>query len=263
MRRIIVNIDDYAKVPEADVNILHLLVRGYASSVSSFVTSKHFKVAAKNLKPLQHSVSMGPHLDLNFGEAIIKPLPTFDKSKPKSQLPQLYQLLSPNDVYHEFKAQIETYLGQGLPLHHIDNHRPEIYFFPELFKETLKLAAEYDVPVRSPFNQTYLDNASHMAQKFSLPEEMVRKVAHDIIDTQQKLGVRTTEYFSMITDENRTVSGLKRIIESAPYGTTEICTHAGQVREDFRPEFEMLQNKEIVDLFALPDISMENFGQVT
>ncbi|MCK4851650.1 MAG: ChbG/HpnK family deacetylase [Candidatus Omnitrophica bacterium] len=72
-----------------------------------------------------------------------------------------------DQVYRELKAQIEQILEQGLSITHLDSHE-HVHVFPGVFKVTLKLAEEFNIPyIRIP-----RENLSVITRSFSIKDLM-------------------------------------------------------------------------------------------
>ena len=67
----------------------------------------------------------------------------------------LWEHVKPEDAYRECRAQIEMAIRLGLEPTHIDNHMGSLQTHPELWKIYLRLAKEFNLPVRMASEELY------------------------------------------------------------------------------------------------------------
>lgn len=237
MNCLMINIDDYGASIPADKRILDLLKSGAASSVSFFATSPHFAQASANLLALSQEFDIGVHLDLSFGKGVLHGVQTFGE---KGQYPKLLSTLRPGDVKDEFRAQTEKLLAAGIELTHMDNHRPEIYFMPQLFKTVLELASEFGLYVRTPFTSSFERRISQYSHHYAVSKDELRHVWKKSYDMQEKIGSLHADHFELFTGVHHSVEGMRGLLSNLEEGLTELCSHAGQTRQDFAGEYDVL-----------------------
>ena len=67
----------------------------------------------------------------------------------------LWEHVKPDEAYRECRAQIEMAIRLGLDPTHIDNHMGSLQTHPELWKIYLRLAKEFNLPVRMASEELY------------------------------------------------------------------------------------------------------------
>jgi len=69
-------------------------------------------------------------------------------------VPEVYKNSSPQEAYIEARAQIEKFIAAGMEPTHIDSHMGTVMMDPEYFKIYIRLALEYNLPLRMPSQKT-------------------------------------------------------------------------------------------------------------
>jgi hopanoid biosynthesis associated protein HpnK len=146
--------DDFGASPEANDAIEACHREGLLTSASFIVTAPAFGDAAARARRLPE-LATGLHLVLCDGRAASPPetIPElaagdgrFEASPARAGLRywQRRRALRPQ-LERELRAQLEAFLGAGLPLDHVDGHH-HLHLHPVVFDVLAPLLAEYRIP---------------------------------------------------------------------------------------------------------------------
>jgi predicted glycoside hydrolase/deacetylase ChbG (UPF0249 family) len=75
-----------------------------------------------------------------------------------SEAPQVYAKASPREALLESRAQIRKALAAGIDVTHLDSHMGTLQLHPAYVEQYLKLAVEFDLPVRMASQATLEKN---------------------------------------------------------------------------------------------------------
>ena len=162
---LIVNADDYGYFDCVSHGILEAARHGIVTATGIFATSVNLKEQASWLADVD-SLDTGVHLNITDQVPL-----TADMQKKLSRwagrFPDKYTVaraimsgtISTRDVKHEWQAQIERCLEQGLNPGFLNSHE-HIHMLPSLFPVIQELAAEYDIlHVRFPTSELFQELA--------------------------------------------------------------------------------------------------------
>lgn len=148
--KVLINADDFGLSRGVTDGIIEAHKNGVVDSTTLMMNGLDIDYAVQCAKenPL---LKTGIHLVLTWGYPVLqKGIPSLINSEKTFRLNNNYENLAiPNteEVYKEWKAQIEAFLATGLSLHHIDSHH-HIHGWEPLAEVSLALAKEYNVPLR-------------------------------------------------------------------------------------------------------------------
>ena len=152
IKRLIVNADDFGMTDGVSIGILHAHADGIVTSTTTMMNMPSVKFAF-NLSKDFPNLGIGIHLVLTVGRPLVDGATSFTDSNgnfiklrdyPNSQ-PEHINL---NELYTEWKAQIELFIElAGKKPTHIDSHH-HVHLLPELQEVAIRLAKEYDLPIR-------------------------------------------------------------------------------------------------------------------
>jgi predicted glycoside hydrolase/deacetylase ChbG (UPF0249 family) len=128
---------------------------------------------------------------------------------------EVYEHGDPKHAYLEGKAQIEKAIAYGLPFTHIDSHMGTYQLNPAYIEVYLKLAQEYNVPLRMASQSTL--------EKFGMGQ--LRSQA-------ASMGLVFTDYmvYEELQDYNDDVEGFwLKVINNLQPGVTELYVHASEL----------------------------------
>ena len=202
------------------------------------------------------SLDIGCHLVLVQGRSLLTNRPFPDTPV------HLLTLLARReiDIYAELRAQIETVLGAGIRLTHLDSHK-HTHIVPGIFRQVIRLAHEFAIPyVRLPLDGTvpFAGVACALASRY------YRRVAagHTVRLTDHFIGFRLTGSL----DEQTFAAAIASLSE----GTTEFMCHPGylgpelagawtRLKESRVRELEALTSPRIRELIAAQGIQLTHF----
>lgn len=128
---------------------------------------------------------------------------------------EVYEHGDPQHAYLEGKAQIEKALSYGLDITHIDSHMGTYQLHPDYIAQYLKLAAEYNLPLRMASQSTL--------EKFGIG---------DLRANAAKMGLVFTDYmvYEELQDYENDVEGFwLKVIKDLKPGVTELYLHASEL----------------------------------
>ncbi len=137
-------------------------------------------------------------------------------------VPSVYGHSSPQEAYIEAKAQIEKFRSAGLNPTHIDSHMGTVMLNPEYFKVYIRLAQEYDLPLRMPSQETLEEKGAPA----------------DLRDQASSLGLIFPDYFVYGVLGNDYTGNVEEswfhILSDLKPGVTEIYIHASTPGEELK-----------------------------
>lgn len=136
------------------------------------------------------------------------------------EVPQVYASAKPEEAYLESRAQVRKALAAGIDVTHLDSHMGTLQLHPAYLDQYLKLAVEFDLPVRMASQATMeKGNAGAVrgtfaAQGIVFPDDFI----YDDLKDEGK-GVK--------------VYWMRKISELKP-GVTELFIHAGMPTDELK-----------------------------
>ena len=141
------------------------------------------------------------------------------------ETPQVYAKATPEEAYVEARAQIQKALAAGVDVTHLDSHMGVLQYRPDYLEQYLRLAAEFDLPVRMASQATFEQN--------SQPGWRAKFAAKGILFTDDFI-------FDMRYSgpEDVKPAWMKRLANLKP-GVTELFIHAGKPTDELKSDFFM------------------------
>lgn len=155
MGKLIINADDFGHSKGINMGIIEAYQDGILTSTTLMAGMPGFDQAVE-LSKQNPGLGVGVHLTLTCGYPVSKGLKTIVDDKGAFQNLSFYEnkdnldLINLDEVYKEWKSQIEKVIASGIVPTHIDSHH-HINSVGKLKKIYLKLADEYNLPVRNNF----------------------------------------------------------------------------------------------------------------
>jgi len=154
---LIINGDDAGMCYSANLAVIGALEQGVLTGATIMTPCPWFPHIAEYA--VKHpDRDFGVHLTLNAEWGSYRWGPVAGRSAvPKLCDPQgylwddvapLYQHGSPEEAYVEAKAQVERALAAGIDITHLDSHMGSLQYSEPYFQVYLRLAKEYDLPLR-------------------------------------------------------------------------------------------------------------------
>jgi hypothetical protein len=136
------------------------------------------------------------------------------------EVPQVYASAKPEEAYRESRAQVRKALAAGIDVTHLDSHMGTLQLHPAYLDQYLKLAVEFDLPVRMASQGTMeKGNAGAVrgtfaAQGIVFPDDFI---------------------YDDLKDEGKGVKAywMRKISELKP-GVTELFIHAGMPTDELK-----------------------------
>ena len=171
MKKLIINADDFGYSRAVTYGILDSYKTGILTSTTMMMNTEATEHAVEAAKE-NPGLGIGVHLVLTFGKPLLDTHKTIVDKEGNFKKLSIYESgnfeIDLDEVYKEWKAQIEKFLSYGLIPTHLDSHH-HINSFGELYKVYLRLADEYNLPVRNNFpNLKHIDNKVKTTDLFHL-----------------------------------------------------------------------------------------------
>ncbi|WP_353654970.1 carbohydrate deacetylase [Clostridium sp. CCUG 7971] len=152
IKRLIINADDFGYSHAVNLGIAESHINGVLTSTTLMANMPGTKHAVELSKKMP-DLGIGVHLTLTCG----KPILGNSVSSLIKEDGYFYKLsdfekgivnINKNELYSEWKAQIDRLYSYGIKLSHIDSHH-HIHTFEEPSKVVEMLSKEYNLPVRN------------------------------------------------------------------------------------------------------------------
>lgn len=149
--RLIFNADDFGLTEGVNLGILKAFTNGVVRSTTLMVNMPFAKDAVEIAKQ-NPELGVGVHLTITAGSPILNKknslLDAEGKFHNKDLLYDYTVELDTEELYEEWKAQIEKFIElMKVKPTHIDSHH-HIHLIPKYLEVAVKLAEEYDIPIR-------------------------------------------------------------------------------------------------------------------
>ena len=256
MSKLIVNADDFGYSRAVNYGIADAHVNGIVTSttlMANMPAVEHAIELAKNMPDL----GIGVHLTMTCGRPVLQDkVSTLTDSKGSFYSLSTYQTckdtIDSDELYQEWKAQIEMLLNSGIDLTHIDSHH-HVHTFDENKDIVDKLAKQFQLPVRNCSTNTS-DRGFSFVDMFNFPP------------------IRNME---LNYEENREI--FFEIIENsmsqiARFETTEVMCHPAYIGSRILEnssfniprarEVDLLCDREMKDLIEKYEIELINYRDI-
>lgn len=159
IQKLIINADDFGMTQGVNIGIILAHQQGIVTSTTCMMNMSYAKQALTLAKEYPH-LGVGVHLILTVGRPLIEGAKSFTDEtgafKKITEYPQGQPHPDQQELYREWKAQIEKYISiTGHKPTHLDSHH-HVHLMPGLHEVAIQLATEYHIPMR----QT--DDISHI-----------------------------------------------------------------------------------------------------
>jgi hopanoid biosynthesis associated protein HpnK len=269
MRNLIVNADDLGWTVGVNRGIAEAHRNGIVTSTSLLANGSAFDDGVKTASALP-GLGVGVHLNLSDGP----PTSPADGVKtllnehgklaggPESLLLRLTtKSLDVKEVEKEWDAQIQKVRASGIRPTHLDGHK-HVQMLPGLFVVALRLAKRHGIEaVRVSHEASSLRSAllngkesSGVALKQGVQARGLKLLAGNARRMAERAGIATADYFCGIAQTGvLTKTGVQRLLNSLPEGTTELMCHPGYLDEELRRSSTRLQESRRSELEILTD----------
>ncbi|WP_163527669.1 chitin disaccharide deacetylase [Halobacillus ihumii] len=154
MKKLIINADDFGYSRGVNYGIIDSYQYGVLTS-TTFMSNMPGADHAAELAKQNPGLGVGVHLVLTCGRPLLANHRTIVDSKGDFRKLAFYKgafTIDYDEVYFEWKSQIEKFLSYGLQPTHLDSHH-HINSFGDISQVFLQLAKEYNLPVRNNMEQ--------------------------------------------------------------------------------------------------------------
>ncbi len=156
IKKLIVNADDFGITEGVTLGIIKAHVDGILTSTTTMMNMPYCKEALEMAKDYPN-LGVGIHLVLSLGRPLSKKINSLTDVEGNFKNQRLHHdgtaNINQDELYAEWKSQIELFIKHaGKKPDHLDSHHHMHAYYPEV---TLRLASEYDVPVRSHMKLPY------------------------------------------------------------------------------------------------------------
>ena len=136
------------------------------------------------------------------------------------EIPEVYAHATPEEALIEGRAQVKRALAAGVDVTHLDSHMGTMQYQPDYMKSYLKLAVEFDLPVRMASQET-LTRMGH-------PEIRGQFAARGIVSPDYFV-------FDELKNEGKGVKSFwLEVVKNLKPGVTELYIHAGLPNDELK-----------------------------
>ena len=270
MRNLIVNADDLGWTDGVNRGIADAHRQGLVTSTSLLANGRAFD-SALDVARGNPALGVGVHLNLSDG------LPTASPENVRGLLnsencledgPETLLLriasrsLPLEEIEREWDAQIQKVREAGIHPTHVDGHK-HVQMLPGLFEIAVRLAKKHGIrAIRVSHEESRLravlatdgEQKTGVVLKQGVQARGLKLLAPDAREMANRQGLVTTDYFCGIAQTgvlHRT--GVERLLESLPDGTTELMCHPGYFDDALHASPTRLQESRQTELQILTD----------
>jgi len=243
MRALIVNADDLGADSARNRGIFEAIAAERVTSVSVLVNGGASREGIQRLISYdKRPVSVGIHINLSEGRPIssgLRRLAGPDGTFLGKWIS--HRLLEHRDdkdleaeIHQELSAQIETLMGTGLSVTHLDGHQ-HIHVFPAVIGSALEGARRYGIPwIRIPDeHDTLIPEIRNGCGESAEVAAFARfgAAARAYLDSSDK--VHATDHFQGLRLKGKlSMAILDELLDNLPDGITELMVHPGRAATD-------------------------------
>lgn len=152
MSLLIINADDFGYSTGVNYGIIHAYQRGILSSTTMMANMPGFDEGVK-LAEENPNLGIGIHLALTCGSSLRSDVPSLVEDNGEFHNLSFYEkdfVIDTDELYKEWKEQIEKIISSGIEPTHIDSHH-HVNTIEPMTEVFIRLANEYNLPVRNNF----------------------------------------------------------------------------------------------------------------
>ncbi len=228
-RLLIINGDDSGMCHTANLATIEAMERGLMTSSTIMVPCPWFLEIA-NYAKAHPEKDFGLHLVQTSEWRVYRWGPVAPRTEvpglidPEGYLwhevPQVYAKAKPEEAYIEARAQVRKALDHGVDVTHLDSHMGTLQLNPAYVEQYLKLAVEFDLPVRMASQETL--------EKFGGAGQRAAFAARGIVFPDDFV-------YEDLKDMPKDPNGYwKRKLASLKPGVTELYVHAGKPTDELK-----------------------------
>lgn len=245
-RLLIVTADDFGAAEWIDRGILETIEGGQVSTVSALTNFSRAREAIARLHQEYPHIGIGVHLNITSGPRLVSP---------EARFPGLDGLLSRlenldyREVETELRAQIDVVRDLGITPDHLSSHHNILAIVPGLQDLMIRLAAEFDLPVRTPIavSQTHSRDFGYARTRRRATRSILRILGRGKLRTALTLpgaylrlrrskktlrehGIRSPDHLVDSLYGLPTVRNVRHILFHLPAGISELVVHLADDR---------------------------------
>ncbi len=242
-RLLIVNADDFGLCSSTNRAVAELIDKGVVNSVSMFASAENTDEGLKLLGEREQSTGIHLTLTSEWENHVLSPVLPAEKVQSLlngseqfySEIKHLYLTADNDEIEAECRAQINRMLDSGIIIDHLDTHMGAMQLRPDFVEIYLKLASEYNLPVRM--------GSQSLAQLMGLPAEQ--------LDNARTMGLAFPDNLiyipmSFTPDKEIRFRAYEYAIQNIPSGIAEIYFHPTYNGDDFKAlQHEYSKRKDI------------------
>jgi hopanoid biosynthesis associated protein HpnK len=269
MRTLIVNADDLGWTFGVNRGIAEAHRNGIVTSASLLANGSAFEDGVRTAQELPR-LGVGVHLNLSDGKPVAPPAQIATllndagefSGGPEALLFRVTaKSLELKHVEIEWTAQIEKTRNAGIRPTHLDGHK-HVQMLPGLFEVALRLARKFAIDAvrvsheASGLRAALNGDGSSMstAIKQGVQARGLKFLARDAREMAERSGISTADFFCGIAQTGvLTKTGVLRLLQNLPEGTTELMCHPGYADEQLRNSATRLQKSRQTELEILTD----------
>ena len=270
MRNLIVNADDLGWTDGVNRGIADAHRQGLVTSTSLLANGRAFD-SALDVARGNPALGVGVHLNLSDGPPTASPENVRGllnsenclEDGPETLLLRIASRSLPlEEIEREWDAQIQKVREAGLHPTHVDGHK-HVQMLPGLFEIAVRLAKKHGIrAIRVSHEESRLravlatdgEQKTGVVLKQRVQARGLKLLAPDAREMANRQGLVTTDYFCGIAQTgvlHRT--GVERLLESLPDGTTELMCHPGYFDDALHASPTRLQESRQTELQILTD----------
>lgn len=278
VKKFILNADDFGMTKDYNRAVMYAYSRGFLKSASLCANGEAFDNAVNEVLPECPRLGVGVHLNIIEGKALTKcNLLTNDKNEFNNGYLALILKSKnkdfKNQVEKEFRAQIEKVLQYTKP-DHIDSH-VHTHAIPEIFKITVKLAKEYNIPyIRTQYEEFY--NVPELSRhlNFKYPVNILKIILLNFFTAQNKQylsgkNIKTNDYLLGVgytgMMDNKTIEyGLSALPDEDCIAEALIhpCKYSSDIKNQHMKEFLITQDRDLETKIYGLGFEITNYKQI-
>jgi len=270
LRNLIVNADDLGWTDGVNRGIADAHRQGLVTSTSLLANGRAFD-SALDVARGNPALGVGVHLNLSDGPPTASPenvrglLNEMNclEDGPETLLLRIASRSLPlEEIEREWDAQMQKVREAGIHPTHVDGHK-HVQMLPGLFEIAVRLAKKHGIrAIRVSHEESKLravlatggEQKTGVVLKQGVQARGLKLLAPDAREMAHRQGLVTTDYFCGIAQTgvlHRT--GVERLLESLPDGTTELMCHPGYFDDALHASATRLQESRQTELQILTD----------
>jgi predicted glycoside hydrolase/deacetylase ChbG (UPF0249 family) len=270
LRNLIVNADDLGWTDGVNRGIADAHRQGLVTSTSLLANGRAFD-SALDVARGNPALGVGVHLNLSDGPPTASPENVRGllnsenclEDGPETLLLRIASRSLPlEEIEREWDAQIQKVREAGIHPTHVDGHK-HVQMLPGLFEIAVRLAKKHGIrAIRVSHEESRLravlatdgEQKTGVVLKQRVQARGLKLLAPDAREMANRQGLVTTDYFCGIAQTgvlHRT--GVERLLESLPDGTTELMCHPGYFDDALHASPTRLQESRQTELQILTD----------